>query len=136
MIRCRRRFGRFPCGGVLEHQVNHAGELRAVCPRCTRYARGLCVDCPRPRVGQQRRCAGCQHALHLARGRAWRRRHPDRHRAAVRRWQADHPTYGRDYLRTWRAAHRDRKRAVDRAWEQRHRAERIAAKRRRRQAAA
>lgn len=133
MIRCRRRFGRFPCGGVLEHQVNHAGELRAVCPRCTRYARGLCLSCPRRRDGKKRRCAPCDYQAHLRRNARWARRHPTEHAANVARWRGRHREQARAISRAWQRRHAIAKRAYDRRYFLLHR-ERLNALRRARRA--
>lgn len=54
------------CDGPLRVSSDWLGRTVWACDRCERRERGLCRDCPRPRVGQSAFCEPCL-AAHIKR---------------------------------------------------------------------
>lgn len=121
--RCPRKAGPYPCGGLLEIEIDREGRTFSWCPWCERRAAGICQDCPRPVDGQVRkalRCAACK----LRKKREIRRTYWARHaeelrpieRDRQRAYRAAHPGLAAEVARRWRQRHPDRARAVHERW--------------------
>ena len=95
------------CGKAMEARTDGMGRVTLVCPGCDRFARGLCIECPKPRARRSRRCAECGAArsreIERTRDRDRAVEHYHRNIASMRR---------RGTLKAFRA----RKRAYIAAW--------------------
>lgn len=65
-VRCPKKIGgTYRCGGLMRPRTDAIGRMLWDCPRCARFAAGICQDCPAPVdgvVGKARRCAACRTA--------------------------------------------------------------------------